>query len=159
MALVGATMFAELLGQFAGPAPTPMQPGKAIANAFGNYLSMGMNMGGFPATGPPPGLSAAGVAIAGVFSSMLPVGALVGTQIGTALTTMGLTFMTGQQIGPPIIAPSHTPQLVQLFSGPSPAPPLFCKDLADILDLWAKTWVVSGLIPGAPPIPFSGPLS
>ena len=63
------------------------------------------------------------------------------------------------QIGPPVAAPSHTPQLIQLFSGPQPAPLAFAKELAGILDTWTKTWVVSGLIPASPPIPFSGPLS
>ena len=72
---------------------------------------------------------------------------------------MALTFLSGQQIGPPVAAPSHTPQLIQLFSGPQPTSMQFAKELAGILDTWTKTWVVSGLIPGAPPVPFSGPLS
>ena len=51
------------------------------------------------------------------------------------------------------------PGLIQLFSGPQPAGMAFAKELANVLDTWTKTWVVSGLIPGAPPIPFTGPLS
>ena len=72
---------------------------------------------------------------------------------------MALTFLSGQQIGPPAAAPSHTPGLIQLFSGPKTTGMEFAKELAGILDDWTKTWVVSGLIPGAPPVPFSGPLS
>ena len=72
---------------------------------------------------------------------------------------MALTYLSGQQIGPPVTAPTHLPGLIQLFSGPQPTGMSFAKELADILDKWTKTWVVSGLIPGAPPIPFSGPLS
>ena len=72
---------------------------------------------------------------------------------------MALTYMSGQQIGPPVAPPSHTPGLIQLFSGPQPAPMAFAKELANVLDTWTKTWVVSGLIPGAPPVPFTGPLS
>ena len=72
---------------------------------------------------------------------------------------MASTFLSGQQIGPPVVAPSHTPQLIQLFSGPQPAGIAFAKELSNILDSWTKTWVVSGLIPGTPPVPFSGPLS
>ena len=48
---------------------------------------------------------------------------------------------------------------MKLYSGPQPSGMSFAKEMADILDTWAKTWVVSGLIPGAPPVPFSGPLS
>jgi hypothetical protein len=157
MALVKATMMMELAGAFAAPAADPIKPGKDIAKAFANYLKMGMNAGGFPTANVVD--APTGMAIGGVFASQLPVGAAIGSQIATALTTMALTYMSGQQIGPPVAAPSHTPQLIQLFSGPQPAGMAFAKELAGILDTWTKTWVVSGLIPGAPPVPFSGPLS
>ena len=157
MALVKATMMMELVGTFGGFSPTPMKPGQDIAKAFKNYLMMGMNAGGFPASNVVD--AAAGAGIGGVFAQQLPVGAAIGSQIATQLSTMALTFLSGQQIGPPVAAPSHTPQLIQLFSGPQPAGMAFAKELAGILDTWTKTWVVSGLIPGAPPIPFSGPLS
>jgi hypothetical protein len=157
MALVKATMMAELAGKFATHAPDPMKPGKDIAAAFKNYLMMGMNAGGFPASNVVD--ATAGMGIGAVFTQQLPVGASIGTQISTQLGTMALTFLSGQQIGPPIAPPSHTPGLIKLFSGPQPTPLNFAKELADILDKWTKTWVVSGLIPGAPPVPFSGPLS
>ena len=157
MPLVKAGMMMELAGAFAAPAPNPIKPGQDIAKAFKNYLLMGMNAGGFPASNVVD--AAAGVGIGGVFASQLPVGAAIGTQIAGHLSTMALTFLSGQQIGPPIASPSHTPQLIQLFSGPQPSPMTFAKELSGILDTWTKTWVVSGLIPGAPPVPFSGPLS
>jgi len=157
MALVKATLFSELMGTFSTHSPDPMKPGKDIAKAFANYLKMGQNAGGFPTTNVID--TPAGMTIGQVFASQLPSGAAIGSQIATALTTMALSFMSGQQIGPPVAAPSHTPQLIQLFSGPQPAGMAFAKELAGILDTWTKTWVVSGLIPGAPPVPFSGPLS
>ena len=157
MALIKATMMMELAGTFAASNPTPIKPGQDIAKAFANYLKMGMNAGGFPTTNVVD--AAAGVGIGGVFAQQLPVGAAIGSQIATQLTTMALTYLSGQQIGPPITAPTHLPGLIKLFSGPQPTGMNFAKELADILDKWTKTWVVSGLIPGAPPIPFSGPLS
>jgi hypothetical protein len=157
MPLVKATLMMELAGYFAAPAPDPMKPGKDIAKAYKNYLMMAMNAGGFPASNVVD--APTGIGIGGVFAQQLLVGAAIGSQIATQLTSMSLTFLSGQQIGPPVAAPSHTPQLIQLFSGPQPAPMAFAKELAGILDTWTKTWVVSGLIPGAPPVPFSGPLS
>ena len=157
MPLVKATMMMELAGTFAASNPTPIKPGQDIAKAFANYLKMGMNAGGFPTSNVVD--AAAGVGIGGVFAQQLPVGAAIGTQIATQLTTMALTYLSGQQIGPPVTAPTHLPGLIKLFSGPQPTGMNFAKELADILDKWTKTWVVSGLIPGAPPIPFSGPLS
>ena len=158
MPLVKAALMMELAGYFAAYAPDPMKPGKDIAKAYKNYLMMAMNAGGFPASA----VTAAqptGMGIGGVFAQQLPIGAAIGTQIATQLTTMALSFMSGQQIGPPIAPPSHMPGLIKLFSGPQPAPIAFAKELANVLDTWTKTWVVSGLIPGAPPVPFSGPLS
>ena len=150
-------MMMEIAGVFAASNPSPLKPGQDIAKAFANYLKLGMNAGGFPTTNVVD--AAAGVGIGGVFAQQLPVGAAIGTQIATQLTTMALTYLSGQQIGPPITAPTHLPGLIKLFSGPQPTGMNFAKELADILDKWTKTWVVSGLIPGAPPIPFSGPLS
>ena len=157
MPLVKATMMMELAGTFAASNPTPIKPGQDIAKAFANYLKMGMNAGGFPTSNVVD--AAAGVGIGGVFAQQLPVGAAIGSQIATQLTTMALTYLSGQQIGPPITAPTHLPGLIKLFSGPQPTGMNFAKEMADILDKWTKTWIVSGLIPGAPPIPFSGPLS
>ena len=157
MALVKATMMMELAGAFASPAADPMKPGKDIAKAFANYLKMGMNAGGFPTSNVVD--APTGMTIGGVFAQQLPVGAAIGSQIATALTTMALTYLSGQQIGPPVAAPSHTPGLIQLFSVPQPAGMAFATEMANVLDTWTKTWVVSGLIPCAPPIPFTGPLS
>jgi hypothetical protein len=157
MALVKATMMMELAGVFAGSNPDPMKPGQDIAKAFKNYLMMGMNAGGFPASNVVD--AGAGAGIGGVFAQQLPVGAAIGSQIATQLSTMALTFLSGQQIGPPVTAPTHLPGLIQLFSGHQPSGMNFAKELAGILDDWTKTWVVSGMIPGAPPIPFTGPLS
>ena len=158
MPLIKATLMMDLAGKFAAYASDPMKPGKDISKAYKSYLLMGMNAGGFPAeavTAAQP----SGMGIGGVFAQQLPVGVAIGTQIATQLTTMALSFKSTNQIGPPISAPSHTPQLIQLFSAPQATSLQFAKELAGILDTWTKTWVVSGLIPASPPIPFSGPLS
>ena len=157
MALVKASMFSELMGTFSTHSPDPMKPGKDIAKAFANYLKMGQNAGGFPTTNVVD--SSAGMTIGQVFASQLPSGAAIGSQIASALTSMALTYMSINQIGPPVASPSHIAPLMKLYSGPQPSGMDFAKELANILDTWTKTWVVSGLIPGAPPVPFSGPLS
>jgi len=157
MALVKSALKSQLMVRFMGHAADPMKPGKDIAKSFAIYLKGGMNAGPFPTTNVVDGPT--GMTIGGVFAQQLPVGASIGSQIATALTTMALTYQSGQQIGPPVVTPSHTPQLIKLFSGPQPSPAAFAKELAGILDTWAKSWIVSGLIPGSPPIPFSGNLS
>jgi hypothetical protein len=145
------------MGTFSTHSPDPMKPGKDIAKAFANYLKMGQNAGGFPTTNVVD--TSAGMTIGQVFASQLPSGAAIGSQIASALTSMALTYMSTNQIGPPVTPPSHIGPLMKLYSGPQPSGMSFAKELAGILDTWTKTWVVSGLIPGAPPVPFSGPLS
>ena len=157
MALVKSALSGQLMVRFASFAADPMKPGKDIAKSYSIYLKAAQNAGGFPTSNVVD--TPTGMTIGGIFTQQLPVGASIGSQIATALTTMALTYMSGQQIGPPAVAPSHTGPLIQLFSGPQPSSVQFAKELAGILDTWTKTWVVSGLIPASPPIPFSGPLS
>ena len=157
MALVKAVLQGELIATYGGHSPDPMKPGKDIAKAFKNYLMMAQNAGGFPASNVVD--APTGMTIGGVYAQQLPSGAAVATQIASALSTMALTFLSTNQIGPPAVSPSHTPELIQLYSGHQSTGVSFSKELANILDTWTKTWVVSGLIPGSPPIPFSGPLS
>ena len=157
MALVKATMMMELAGVFAASNPDPMKPGQDIAKAFKNYLMMGMNAGGFPASNVVDAGAAAG--IGGVFAQQLPVGAAVGSQIATQLNTMALTFMSGMQIGPPAAPPSHMGPLQELYSSLPPTSLEHAKELSNILDKWTKGWTVSGIYPPPSAAPFSGPLS
>ena len=158
MALVKATLEGQLIVRFASFASDPMKPGKDIAKSFEMYLKSAMNAGGGTTTNIAT-TDAAGQAIGSVFSQQLPVGASIGQLIGSHLLSMSLTYLSSLQIGPPAVSPTHTPQLIKLFSGPQDTSVSFAKELANILDTWTKTWVVSGMIPGAPPVPFSGPLS
>ena len=40
---------------------------------------------------------------------------VMGGQIAAHLTTMAMTYMSGQQTAPPIVPPSHTADLMSLF--------------------------------------------
>ena len=165
MALMKKVLTTQLMMALSGGGPHgsrypqgPMKPGEDIAKSFEIYLKGALNAGGFPTTGIVT-TSAAGMAIGAVFKMQLLVPSSIGTLVGSHLLSMALTYQSGQQIGPPVATSSHTPQLINLFSVYQPSATAFAKELAGILDTWTKTWVVSGLIPGSPPIPFSGPLS
>ena len=156
MSLVKAVMFGEFVGIFSKKPAIPLTPGQDIAAGFAKYLKMGQNAGGFPTSNVID--TPTGLAIGGVFASQLPSGLMVGSQIAVHLTTMAMTYMSGQQTAPPIVPPSHTADLMSLFQE-FPPDMKFAKDLSEILDKWTKTWTVIGLIPGTPPVPFAGPLS
>ena len=157
MALVKSTLQMEIATAFAKPNPDPMKPGKDIAKAYKNYLLLGMNSGGFPASNvvdQPTGLG-----IGGVFASQLLIGTAIGSSIAGHLSTMALTFMSGMQIGPPAAPPSHMGPLQELYSSLPPTSLEHAKELSNILDKWTKGWTVSGIYPPPSAAPFSGPLS
>ena len=156
MALVPSIIKNELGMMFVEHPVMVLPPGQNVAKATKNYLSMSMNGGGFPFTtvmNEPFGMN-----MGQIFEGKLPVGVTIGQAIGTELMNMAQTYMSGQQIGPPVTAPTHIPQLMQLFNAYAPSPMDFGRQLGGIISDWIGTWVVSGLIPGTPPVPFSGPL-
>ena len=156
MALVPSIIKNELGMMFVEHPVMGLTPGQNVAKATKNYLSMSMNGGGFPFTtvmNEPFGMN-----MGQIFEGKLPVGVTIGQAIGTELMNMAQTYMSGQQIGPPVTAPTHIPQLMQLFNAYAPSPMDFGRQLGGIISDWIGTWVVSGLIPGTPPVPFSGPL-
>ena len=157
MALVPSIIKNELGMMFVEHPVMGLTPGQNVAKATKNYLSMSMNGGGFPFTtvmNEPFGMN-----MGQIFEGKLPVGVTIGQAIGTELMNMAQTYMSGQQIGPPVTAPTHIPQLMQLFNAYAPSPMDFGRQLGGIISDWIGTWVVSGLIPGTPPVPFSGPLN
>ena len=157
MAMVPSIMKSELGMMFMEQPAVGITPGQNITKSFKNYLSMSMNAGGQPfATVMPEPF---GLNIGQIFQGQMPVGVTIGQAIGTQLTSMSMTYMSTFQIGPPVAAPTHIPQLMRLFNAYAPSPMDFGQALGGILADWVKTWVVSGLLPGTPPVPFSGPLS
>jgi hypothetical protein len=157
MALVKSILQTELGTMFMEQPATGITPGRNITKAFKNYLSMAQNAAGFPYSvvmAEPYGMN-----IGQIFQGMLPVGMTIGQAVGAQLSAMSLTFMSSAQIGPPVAAPSHIPLLQMLFNAYAPSPMDFGRELGGIMADWSKTWVVSGIIPGTPPVPFSGPLS
>ena len=157
MALVRSMLQNEVGMMFSEHPAMGITPGQNLVKAYKNYLSSAQNAGGFPfstvMTEP------FGSAIGQIFQGKLPVTMTIGQALAQQLSSMALTFMSGQQIGPPVTPPSHLPQLMTLFNAYAPSPMDFGRHLGGIMDDWTKTWVVSGLIPGTPPVPFSGPLS
>ncbi len=157
MAMVASLMKTELGMMFSSHPVMGITPGQNITKSFKNYLSMSMNAGGQPFTTVMP--EPFGVNIGQIFQGKLPVGMTIGQAIGAQLSSMSLTYMSTFQIGPPVAPPSHLPQLGRLFNAYAPSPMDFGQALGGILDDWVKTWVVSGMLPGTPPVPFSGPIS
>ena len=155
--MVASLMKTELGMMFMEQPAMGITPGQNITKSFKNYLSMSMNAGGQPFTTVMP--EPFGVNIGQIFQGKLPVGMTIGQAIGTQLSSMALTYMSTFQIGPPVTPPSHVPALMKLFTEQPKSGMEFGQNLGGVIADWIGIWVVSGMLPGTPPVPFSGPLS
>jgi len=163
MPLVSATFQSELIGIF-DVGPDGNKSGKKvgidISKAYMNYCSAGMNAAGFPFSAM-PGTSALGSALGDILDKESPSGALTAQKmakefdscLATFLSVNQTTIITTAGLGPLISG------LVDLLSKANPSATVFCQGLATAVNNHAMAAIVSGMIPGAPPVPFTGPIS
>ena len=162
MPLVVATLQSELIGIFdkpkGNPVPTPVAMN--VAKAYMNYCSAGMNVGGFPFTAM-PGAQTLGQELDSIMSKTSPSGSITAMDMAKAFDSCLATFMSTNQTtivtapGLPIL----NTELVDLLSSPKPSATLFAQGYAKALNNYTAAAIVSGIIPGSPPIPFTGPIS
>ena len=163
MPLISATFQGELIGIFeVGPGGNPSGKlvGMDISKAYMNYISMGMNTGGFPFSAM-PGVSALGSALGDILDKESPSSALTAQKMAKEFDSCLQTFLSVNQTT--IITTAGLPglisELVDLLSKANPSATMFCQGFATAVNNHAMAAIVSGLIPGAPPIPFTGPIS
>ena len=163
MPLISATFQAELVGIFeVGPSgnPSGKKVGIDISKAYMNYCSAGMNVGGFPFSAM-PGTSALGSALGDILDKEEKSGALTAQNMArefdsclqTFLSVNQTTIVTSAGLGP------LTSELSDLLGKENASATLFCQGFATAVNNHAMAAIVSGLIPGAPPVPFTGPIS
>ena len=73
--------------------------------------------------------------------------------LSTLLTVFQTTIVTAPGFG------SLVPELIDLFSTPKPSATLFATKFATALNNFTSAAVISGVVPGTPPVPFTGPPS
>ena len=163
MPLVSASFQAELVGIFeVGPSGNPSGKlvGMDISKAYMNYISMGMNAGGFPFSAM-PGTSALGSALGDILDKESPSSALTAQKMAKEFDSCLATFLSVNQTT--IITTAGLggliSELMDLLSKANPSATVFCQGLATAVNNHAMAAMVSGMIPGAPPVPFTGPIS
>ena len=163
MPLVSATFQAELVGIFeVGPSGNKSGKlvGMDISKAYMNYISAGMNAGGFPFSAM-PGVSGLGSALGDILDNTSPSGAVTAQKMAKEFDSCLATFMSVNQIAIVTTAglPGLISELVDLLSKANASATLFCQGFATAVNNHAMAAIVSGMIPGAPPVPFTGPIS
>ena len=163
MPLIVASLQSELIdiyemGQKGNASPQIV--GLKTAKAYMNYCSAGINAGGQPFTAM-PGVSALGQDLGNIYSSVSPAGALTAQKMAKAFDTCLATWISVFQntiVTAPGL-PGLIAGLIDVFSSPNPSTTLFATKLAKELNTYTLSAIVIGVIPNAPGIPFTGPIS
>ena len=134
---------------------------KIVKSYVSDYLQNAQNAAGFSATSVPNGATA-GQNIAELMKKPRKVGALVPIKIAKEIaTTLMSSFQSVNQTviitAPGMIALQK--DLNDMMKDPTKSKTKMVQKLVKALDKYAKSCTVSGIIPGSPPIPFTGPLS
>ena len=141
--------------------PFPAAVGHKTGKAYVNYVSAGMNAGGGSFTSMPGGVPLGGD-LAEVLSKVPTAsGMITATNIAKAVDKCLATFLSVHQTTIVTAAglPGLISELVDLLSKANASATLFCQGLATAVNNHAMSAIVSGMIPGAPPVPFTGPIS
>tara|TARA_Y100000004_G_C8954024_1_gene429925 strand:- start:2762 stop:3253 length:492 start_codon:yes stop_codon:yes gene_type:complete len=163
MPLIIGTLQSELISIFEkGPSgnPAPQLVGIKVGQAYQNYCSTIINAGGGSFTAM-PGATILGNEIGNILSTTSPAGALTGQKMAKAFDSCLSTLMSVFQTTI-ITAPglgSLIPEMIDLFSTPNPSATLFANKLARALNTFTSSAIITGVIPGTPPVPFTGPPS
>ena len=163
MPLVSKTFEGELIGIFeVGPSGNPSGKlvGLDISKAYFNYISAGMNAAGFPFSAM-PGVSQLGSALGDILDKSSKTHATTAQKMATEFDSCLQTFMSVNQTT--IVTTAGLggliSELMDLLGKANPSATVFCQGLATAVNNHAMAAIVSGLIPGAPPVPFTGPIS
>ena len=164
MPLVSATFQAELVGIFeVGPSgnKSGKKVGIDIYKAYMNYCSAGMNVGGFPFSAM-PGTSQLGSALGDILDKTSKTHATTAQKMATEFDSCLQTFLSINQTTIVTTAglPGLITELIDLLGNTKQKyATMFCQGFATAVNNHAMAAIVSGFIPGAPPVPFAGPIS
>ena len=162
MPLILPTLQADLISIYEkGPSGNPAPPvvGIKTAKAYNTFLQSGINAGAGSTTAM-PGFTALGTDLGEILSSVSPDGALTANKMAKAFDACLQTYLSLHQTT--IVTTSGLPglisDLVDLFASPKASSTLFANKFATALNTYTSSATVIGVIPGTPPVPFSGPI-
>lgn len=165
MPLILPTLQTDLINIYEkGPAgnPSPQLVGVKTAQAYNTYCSTIMNMGGGAFSGM-PGVGALGTDLGDIFSdnsgfaspvtTALKIGLAFDNCLFTLLTVFQNSIVTQGGLG------TLLSDLNDLLSAPNPSATLFATKFATALNTFTSSAIIIGVVPGTPPVPFTGPPS
>ena len=140
--------------------PDPNLVGMDIGKAYMNYVSAGINAGGGPFSGM-TGATQLGTDLGDLLAKNPNMGPSFAATFSMRVNTCLSTFLSVHQTT--IITAAGTSPLFQelndAVSKPKPSASLFAMALAKALNNFTLAAIVIGVVPDAPGVPFTGPIS
>ena len=161
MALQKSMLESQLVSGFSTHNDSAMQAATKIANAFDAYIKGIQNLGGGTFSSM-AGISLLNSQLNNIFLQQLQSGAQIGDKIATAFNQCMSTLNTIYQTAPPITSTSFAgfkSQMMILFQGHQNSGAQFARKLATHIHTFVSTSQIQGVVPGSPPVPFTGPPS
>ena len=156
MALVPSS-FQAGLAPLNAPQPSGAITAQTIMTAFNTYALAAQNVMGLP-TLAMPGFSGGMSSLQAAMSAPVPSGAIAATNIATAINTAWMSLQTQFQTGPLVAnMASLQQQLSASMTAPVPSGQIFIMNLVSAVHTYCMTSTITGVIPGTPPVPFTGP--
>ena len=134
---------------------------KEVAKEYCNtYLQSGMNAGSGTTT--LPGIAATlGGELMDATAAVTPVGMLTAVRMAKAFNNTLMQYLSLYQTT--IVTAPGMPLLInelsEIMSAPTSNPVKMAQGIGKALDNFTASAIVIGVIPGAPPVPFTGPIS
>jgi len=139
------------------PSPSGSLTAQTIMLAFQTYALGVQNMMGLPFIAM-PAFSAGLTQLQTSMAVPVPAGSIAAMNVATAINTAWMSVQTTFQVGPAAAnIGSLQSSLEAVFAVPVPTGSLFIMGLTNAIHVYCATTVITGVIPGVPPIPFSGP--
>ena len=162
MPLLLPTLQSELISVYdKGPSgnPAPALVGIKTAQAYLNYVTPGINAGAGSTIGM-FGASGLGAELGEILSFPSSAGAVTANKFAKEFDACLQTYTSLYQTT--IVTASGLPGLISdlsdLLSSPKPSATLFATKFATALNTYTASATVIGIVPGTPPVPFSGPI-
>ena len=140
--------------------PDPKKVGRDVGKAYFNYVSAGMDSGGSPFASM-PGKDSLGQELGGIYDKEYTSGLLHAQDMAKAFDNCLKTFKTSWSTT--IVTTAGTMPLFSglngIFSSPNSDRAMFARKFGMELGNFTMMAIVSGMIPGSPPVPYTGPIN
>jgi len=157
MALVPTTLQSGL-SPLEAPVPSGSITALTIMNAFQAYALPATNMMGFPVTAGMPTWPAALSQLQAAMSAPVPAPSIFVMNLTTAIHTAWSSLQTLFQISPVVAIPTTLQSSLEgICAVPGQPASVWIAGFTSAVHSYCMSSTITGVIPGTPPVPFSGP--